>query len=248
MAKLGVRTVDELVGRTDLLQVKDHAPAGSRASELDLSRILANPVAESSKVTFRPQGRSTTSSWRRPWTMRVLLKKFKKALDKGQPKHSLGGADRVQHRPCLRHHLRQRDHPASSGNSLPEDTFYVVKCHGGGGQSFGAFIPKGLTLELDGRLQRLFGQGSVRRQAHRLSARRKYSYDRGENIIIGNVALYGATERQGLHQRRGRRALLRPQLRCHCRRRGRGRPRLRIYDRRHAWSSWARPARTLPRA
>src|SRR5699024_8088999 len=78
------------------------------------------------------------------------------------------------------------------GNTLPEDTFHVT-CHGYGGQSFGAFIPAGLTLELIGDSNDYMGKG--------LSGGKlivyppaEVSYDRGENIVIGNVALYGATE------------------------------------------------------
>ena len=74
---------------------------------------------------------------------------------------------------------------------LPEDT-YTVKCHGAGGQSFGAFIPKGLTLELVGDSNDYFGKG--------LSGGKLIVYPQPgvrfaheENMIIGNVALYGAT-------------------------------------------------------
>ena len=74
---------------------------------------------------------------------------------------------------------------------LEEDTF-IVKCTGAGGQSFGAFIPKGLTLELIGDSNDYFGKG--------LSGGKLIVYPptgvkfkQDENIIIGNVALYGAT-------------------------------------------------------
>ena len=77
------------------------------------------------------------------------------------------------------------------GDSLPDDTFRIV-CHGAGGQSFGAFIPKGLTIELVGDSNDYFGKG--------LSGGKLIVYPPSEskfqpeeNIIIGNVALYGAT-------------------------------------------------------
>ena len=80
---------------------------------------------------------------------------------------------------------------AKFGNTLPDDTFHVV-CTGYGGQSFGAFIPKGLTLELIGDSNDYLGKG--------LSGGRiivyppkNVTYDRSENILIGNVAFYGAT-------------------------------------------------------
>ena len=75
--------------------------------------------------------------------------------------------------------------------NLEEDTF-VVKCNVAGGQSFGAFIPKGLTLELIGDSNDYFGKGlSGGKLVVYAPAGVKYKKD--ENIIIGNVALYGAT-------------------------------------------------------
>ena len=78
------------------------------------------------------------------------------------------------------------------GNTLADDTF-IIECTGGGGQSFGAFIPKGLTLKLIGDSNDYFGKG--------LSGGKLIVYPPKEsrfapekNIIIGNVALYGATE------------------------------------------------------
>ena len=80
------------------------------------------------------------------------------------------------------------------GEALPDDTF-VVKCTGGGGQSFGAFLPRGLTLELEGDANDYLGKG--------LSGGRIIVYppkdspfDPAENILVGNVALYGATSGQ----------------------------------------------------
>ena len=76
-------------------------------------------------------------------------------------------------------------------NNLEDDTF-VIKCNGSGGQSFGAFIPKGLTLELEGDSNDYFGKGlSGGKLAVYPPKGSKFQED--ENIIIGNVALYGAT-------------------------------------------------------
>ena len=77
------------------------------------------------------------------------------------------------------------------GDDLEDDTF-TVQCSGSGGQSFGAFIPKGLTLELEGDSNDYFGKGlSGGKLIVYPSKRAKYRAD--ENIVIGNVALYGAT-------------------------------------------------------
>lgn len=77
------------------------------------------------------------------------------------------------------------------GNNLPEDS-YQVHCRGGGGQSFGAFIPKGLTLILEGDSNDGFGKGLSGGKLV-LFPPEKSTFKPGENIIVGNVALYGAT-------------------------------------------------------
>ena len=77
------------------------------------------------------------------------------------------------------------------GESLDEDT-YIVKCNGAGGQSFGAFIPKGLTLELTGDSNDYFGKGLSGGKLV-VYPPKGIRYKAEENIIIGNVALYGAT-------------------------------------------------------
>ena len=80
------------------------------------------------------------------------------------------------------------------GDSLPDDS-YVITCHGGGGQSFGAFIPKGLTLELEGDCNDGLGKGLSGGKLV-LYPPKDSTFDPGENIIVGNVALYGATSGQ----------------------------------------------------
>ncbi len=77
------------------------------------------------------------------------------------------------------------------GSSLPEDSF-VVECKGGGGQSFGAFIPKGLTLRLEGDSNDAFGKGL---SGGKLAVYppKDFTGKADENIIVGNVALFGAT-------------------------------------------------------
>ena len=77
------------------------------------------------------------------------------------------------------------------GESLDEDT-YTVKCNGAGGQSFGAFIPKGLTLELVGDSNDYFGKGLSGGKLI-VYPPKGITYKEDENIIVGNVALYGAT-------------------------------------------------------
>ena len=78
------------------------------------------------------------------------------------------------------------------GNSLPEDS-YVITCRGGGGQSFGAFIPRGLTLDLEGDCNDGFGKGLSGGKLILHPPAGGSGFKPGENIIVGNVALYGAT-------------------------------------------------------
>ncbi|MDY5604797.1 glutamate synthase-related protein, partial [Gemmiger sp.] len=188
MAKLGVRTVDELVGRTDLLKVKA-APAGSRASEMDLTALLQNPLIENSSVHFDPKAVYNFQLEKTP-DMKVLMKKFKKDFDTTDPKPmtvtlDVGNTDRAFGT------IFGSEITAKFGNGLPEDTFHVV-CHGYGGQSFGAFIPRGLTLELVGDANDYLGKGLSGGEIV-VYPPREVTFDRSENIVIGNVALYGAT-------------------------------------------------------
>ena len=188
MAKLGVRTVDELVGRTDLLKVRP-APAGSRASEMDLSGLLQNPLVENTNVHFAPKAVYDFKLEQTP-DMKVLMKKFKKSFDMAEPKPmtvqmEVGNTDRTFGS------IFGSEITAKFGNTLPDDTFRVV-CTGYGGQSFGAFIPKGLTLELIGDSNDYLGKGLSGGKII-VYPPKNVTYDRSENILIGNVAFYGAT-------------------------------------------------------
>ena len=188
MARLGVHTVDELVGRTDLLKVKD-APAGSRASEMDLTALLKNPLVENSSVHFNAKDVYNFGLEKTP-DMRVLMKKFKKSFDMAEPKPmtvelEVGNTDRAFGT------IFGSEITRKFGNTLTEDTFHVI-CNGYGGQSFGAFIPAGLTLELVGDSNDYMGKGLSGGKLI-VYPPKDVTYDRSENIVIGNVALYGAT-------------------------------------------------------
>ena len=186
MAKLGIRTVDELVGRTDLLKKKDHIP-NARANKVDLSNILDNPYEGEplrgyhDKVEYDFKLDKTIDE-------QVFLKKLKSALMNGQKKglqvdvsnvdRALGtifGSEITRHYP----------------DGLPEDTF-TIQCSGSGGQSFGAFIPKGLTLELVGDSNDYFGKGLSGGKLV-VYPPKGVQFKAEDNIVIGNVALYGAT-------------------------------------------------------
>lgn len=188
MAKLGVKTVDELVGRTDFLEAKTDVYGSGRASKVDLSNILNNPyIKEAASIRY---DKKNVFDFELGKTVdeRILIKKLSDAMDKKQNRSvevDVKNTDRALGT-LLGAEITRR-----FGESLADDT-YTVKCTGAGGQSFGAFIPKGLTLELVGDSNDYFGKG--------LSGGKLIvypptgvSYKEDENIIIGNVALYGAT-------------------------------------------------------
>ena len=187
MARLGVRTVEELVGRTDLLQVRRQA-VNRRAATVDLSAILDNPYACGEYKTHFDPADVYDFHLEKTVDMSVLLPKLGGALKKGQRRAvfiPVSSTDRTVGT------ILGSDITRLHGGSLADDTF-TVRCTGGGGQSFGAFIPKGLTLTLEGDSNDYFGKGL---SGGRLVVfpPKNAAYKAGENIIIGNVALYGAT-------------------------------------------------------
>ena len=185
MARLGIRTVEELVGRSDLLRVREKLVT-HRAETLDLSALLQNPWGDH-VPHFDPKD-AHDFHLERTADMRVLMEKLGRALKAGKPGHlsvEVSSTDRAFGTLFGSEITRQR------GDSLPDDT-YVISCRGGGGQSFGAFIPKGLTLELEGDCNDGFGKGLSGGRLI-LYPPKGSAFDPGENIIAGNVALYGAT-------------------------------------------------------
>lgn len=213
MAKLGIKTINELIGRTDLLKAKEylvnsegldfkssisgdgnkHDYVEENLYKIDLSNIIRNPYiknvkdSEKNSYCFDPK---QAYDFKLDMTIddKVLLKKLKNAMEKGIPKIievNVSNVDRTFGT------ILGSEITKLFGDTLEEDT-YSIKCKGSGGQSFGAFIPKGLTLELSGDSNDYFGKG--------LSGGKLVVYPpegtifvAEENIIIGNVALYGAT-------------------------------------------------------
>ena len=186
MAKLGVRTVDELVGRSDLLKVRDNLTG--HAAKLDLKNILENPFANSKdKVIFDPK-KVYDFELQKTADEKVLLKQMKTALEQKQKRSIEINVSNIN-----------RSFGTIFGSEITrkykdtlEDDTYVVKCNGAGGQSFGAFIPNGLTLELEGDSNDYFGKGLSGGKLV-VYPPKGIKYRQDENIVIGNVALYGAT-------------------------------------------------------
>ena len=186
MAKLGIRTIDELVGRTELLQKKEHK-ADHKVESVDLSQILNNPYA-GMKFAGYHEKQEFDFELEKTIDEQIILKNFKKALASAQKKSLQIDVSNVNRAlgTIFGSQITQM-YP----EGLADDTF-TINCSGSGGQSFGAFIPRGLTLELVGDSNDYFGKG--------LSGGKLVVYPpKGvrfkaeDNIIIGNVALYGAT-------------------------------------------------------
>ena len=183
MAKLGIRTVDELVGRTDLLKTK----ASAAENNIDFSNILANN--QTTEKTHFDSADIFDFELDSTIDRRVIIKKLGAALKNGTSKSiSIDVVNTDRSVGTLTGAEITRIH---GENVLADDTF-TVKCTGSGGQSFGAFIPKGLTLELSGDSNDYFGKGLSGGKLV-LSPPKNSAFKADENIIVGNVALYGAT-------------------------------------------------------
>ena len=188
MAKLGIRTMDELIGRSDLLKQRTFSD-GTRESKIDMSAILSNPYAGKKSVPqhFHPKdvfdfklSETIDETTILPAMQEALAKKQKKTmqLNVSNLNRTLGtlfGAEITR----------------KYYNTLEEDMF-TLQCKGSGGQSFGAFIPKGLTLELEGDSNDYFGKG-LSGGTLVVYPPKDAKFKADENIIIGNVALFGAT-------------------------------------------------------
>lgn len=187
MAKLGVRTVDELVGRTDKITVREKQVT-ERAAKVCLDSIFGEKTDVSThfeaKDIFNFELEKTIDEKNLVPTFEPYFKKnkpFEHTIDVSSVNRTVGtilGAEITK----------------NFGNSLSDDR-YVINCNGSGGQSFGAFIPKGLTLKIFGDSNDYFGKGL---SGGKLVVRpdKKSEFVAKDNIIIGNVALYGATQGQ----------------------------------------------------
>ena len=185
MAELGFRTLNEMVGRTDVLEPKQ-AVEHWKAKGIDLTPILYQPevAPEVGRYCQIPQDHGLDKSL----DITVLLDLCKDAIEKGEKVKAtlpIKNINRVVGT-ILGNEITKRH-----WGGLPEDTVHL-HFQGSAGQSFGAFVPKGVTLELEGDANDYVGKG--------LSGGKIIVYPpKGstfvaeENIIIGNVALYGAT-------------------------------------------------------
>jgi glutamate synthase (ferredoxin) len=185
MAELGFRTLNEMIGRTDVLEAKqaiDHW----KAKGLDISRILYQPEVgdEVGKYCQIAQDHGLEKSL----DMTVLLDLCKGAIENGEPVKATLPIKNINRAvgTILGNEITKRH-----WQGLPENTVHL-HFQGSAGQSFGAFVPKGVTLELEGDANDYFGKGLSGGKIM-LYPPRNSTFVPEENIIVGNVALYGAT-------------------------------------------------------
>ena len=193
MSELGFRTVEEMVGRTDCLKMRSYDKSeksiSHRKNAADLSRILAGGYVSGQKNHFDPKD-LYDFGLEKTLDFTLLIPEYeanKKQISNKQIKicAEVSSTDR-----SFGTLLGSRV-TADFKDTLKEDSV-LVTVKGGGGQSFGAFLPKGVTLKLYGDANDGFGKGlSGGKVVVRPSD--KATYKAHENIIIGNVALYGAT-------------------------------------------------------
>ena len=187
MAKLGVRTVDELVGRTDKITVREKQVT-ERAAKVCLESIFGSKTDISThfeaKDIFNFELEKTIDE-------KDLIPAFEPSFKENKPFEHTINVSSVNRTVGT---ILGSEITKKFGNSLPDDR-YVINCNGSGGQSFGAFIPKGLTLKIFGDSNDYFGKGlSGGKLVVRPDENSKFVAK--DNIIIGNVALYGATQGQ----------------------------------------------------
>ncbi|MFC3038684.1 glutamate synthase large subunit [Virgibacillus xinjiangensis] len=183
MAELGFRTMDELIGRTDVLEVSDRAKNHWKAGSLDLSTLLFQ--AEGTRTCKTTQDHKLEESL----DMRELLPAVENAIENQEPVDvalAITNTDRVAGT-IVGSEISKRY--ASAG--LPEDTI-TLRFHGSAGQSFGAYIPKGMTMRLTGDANDYVGKGLSGGKII-VNAPEQEGRHESEQVIIGNVAFYGAT-------------------------------------------------------
>ncbi|MEM7335493.1 MAG: glutamate synthase large subunit [Chloroflexota bacterium] len=186
MAELGVRSINELVGRTDFLETSD-AIAHWKHQGIDISPILYQPDVDDSVGRYKMVEQD--HELEKTLDFQTLLDLCQPAIEEGVPVTATLPIHNINR--TVGTMVGSEVTKRYGANGLPEDTIHL-KFNGSAGQSFGAFIPKGMTLELEGDANDYFGKGL---SGGKLMAYppKEASFKAEENIIIGNVAFYGAT-------------------------------------------------------
>lgn len=186
MARLGIRSVAELVGRIDLVRQKSQDD-NFKLSRVDLKRILFRPYIDASVGHMHMVDQN--HELERTLDMSKLLRMCRPAIEDQKPiraKLAITNINRVVGTLVGSEVTRRY---GESG--LPDNTI-KLNFEGSAGQSFGAFIPKGMTLELEGDANDYLGKG-LSGGTITVYPPKKSIFEADENILIGNVAFYGAT-------------------------------------------------------
>jgi len=185
MASLGARKIDELIGRTDLLEANDGV-LHWKAKGIDLSRILYRPKVD--ETTGRYCTQKQEHGLDKVFDLK-LIALSKNALDKKEPA-KIELAINNSHRTTGA--MLSREVTLRFGEKgLPRDTIHC-KFRGNAGQSFGAFLAKGITFELEGDANDYVGKGLSGGKVV-IYPSPEATFRPEENIIIGNTTFYGAT-------------------------------------------------------
>ncbi|MFD1597834.1 glutamate synthase large subunit [Halobellus rarus] len=183
MADLGFTSLDEMIGRPSLLAQRetDH----EKARHLDLSDVIAEPAGGA-----RYNTESQTHAGVDAQLDHQLIERAAPALEGGEPvaiDSPISNVDRA-----VGAMLSNRISSAHGGEGLPDDT---IRCDfdGVAGQSFGAFLANGVTMELTGAANDYVGKGLSGGKVI-VETPENAAYEPDENVLIGNVALYGATQ------------------------------------------------------
>ena len=186
MARLGIRSVAELVGRVDLIRPKSQGD-NYKLSRVDLKRILFKPYTDASVGHIH--SREQDHELERGLDLSKLLRMCRPAIEDKKPiraKLAINNRNRVVGTLVGSEVTRKYGE-----EGLPENTI-KLSFVGNAGQSFGAFIPKGMTLTLEGDANDYIGKG-LSGGIISVFPPHEATFDADKNILIGNVAFYGAT-------------------------------------------------------
>ncbi|MBQ7583229.1 MAG: glutamate synthase large subunit [Lachnospiraceae bacterium] len=182
MSQLGFRKLEDMVGRTDCLKVRDKVMSG-RAESVDMTYILNPEFSKADRRHFDPAALYDFHT-ERTIDEKILLPMLDRSEKRAELKVS--STDRA-FGTIFGSEITKR-----FGQDKLKDDSYVIEAAGGGGQSFGAFLPKGVTIRLTGDANDGFGKGLSGGKLIVIPPKESI-FNASENIIIGNVALYGAT-------------------------------------------------------
>jgi glutamate synthase (NADPH/NADH) large chain len=185
MAELGFRTVEEMVGQVDVLAQRTDVEQ-EKARKLDLSAILAEPAGDQRTKT-EPQDHDVDEAI--DWE---LIDDAEAAIERGEPVHL--DRDISNNHRAVGATLSNRISKQYGTEGLPDGTL-TVDFGGTAGQSFGAFLQDGVTMQLTGSANDYVGKGLSGGKLV-VNTPNDAPYEPEKNILVGNVALYGATQGQ----------------------------------------------------